>query len=321
MKEDKTIIEIRSEGFIKEYCMCRYIRTDVFEILKLIAVELDRKFPDRKAKYLEVVAANPLAGSVCENNPAHGRDGCTVDCNYFTMGETNHSQWPQPIVPIWTDGKLNNNFDTRRNMEFVTMLSMAFPSAQIITDTRIKDMLVYEAGTVYGQMGKELMQDAIWPDSPEHLNHHTHVHCWTKGVIDWTYVNEVLLKEGRMDVAVIQAKCAQMIKLATEIAMAVSGAEVPPVIPVPPVVPPVEPPVTPGGYVPDKTKSYYKHIHGGVGIFGELPHFETPENFASEIMSKDLRHVGAIAFMKDWPGYFTPEYRAQYPGLFPCSTC
>ena len=57
MKEDKTIMEIRNDGFFREYCVCGYIRKDHFDIIKLIAAEMDRRFPARKAKYLEVVAA------------------------------------------------------------------------------------------------------------------------------------------------------------------------------------------------------------------------------------------------------------------------
>jgi hypothetical protein len=201
MTENKAIIEIRSEGFLREYCVCRYIRVDVFEILKLIAAELNRMFPDRKAKNLEVVCAGPIFGEVCAGNPAHTYRGDTFDLNYFTLGDTNHSQWPAPLVEIWkdrasTESEISPLFDAARNIAFFIMLKKVFPRAAVIVDTRIKKAMIYSSYNKEDIAALSYLSE----DSPMNMNHHTHIHIYIQGhnddAIDWRYVNEVLTKEG-----------------------------------------------------------------------------------------------------------------------------
>jgi hypothetical protein len=184
----KTIQPLYDTNQIQNLGVCNWLMQEYFEILNIISLTLQCKFPDRKAKFLEIAAGCPIWGQVCEGNPAHSESGDTADFHYYTLGDTNHVQLGSPLVKIWdnpdTDAQPNQMFDIQRNVEFAILLRKVFPKAQIIMDQRIKDTLYYAADAA----GRAFISP-IQGDSPCHMNHHTHIHCYYKGAYEDGAVN------------------------------------------------------------------------------------------------------------------------------------
>jgi len=116
-------------------------------VLELIAQEIALQYPDRQDKRISILDAS---GQYCPNHETHSCwPPLCLDIQYFTHGENNHTQWPGPVVPIWTDGNLNENFDVERNTILVKLLYDCFSdvgrSTWILMHSKIKAALIAKA--------------------------------------------------------------------------------------------------------------------------------------------------------------------------------
>jgi len=117
------------------------------QVLELIAQEIALQYPERPDKRISVLDAS---GQDCPNHVTHSCwPPLCLDIQYFTLGANNHTQWPGPVVEIWTDGNLNGNSDVERNAVLVKLLYDCFSdvgrSTRILMHTKIRNALIAKA--------------------------------------------------------------------------------------------------------------------------------------------------------------------------------
>jgi hypothetical protein len=193
---DRKLVQFLTSNFIWDIrANCKYLTSEYLTTLTYMARTLDCRFPDRVAKKLEITCGTPLSGD-CPGHPVGSHiNGVAADFHYFTLGSTNHTQDDPDgngkIIQIWTDitnpsSTLTDMFDRERNTEFALMLKKVFPDIMLIMDERIKNVLATTAWKMYGDSARNIINAAIQGDTPMHMNHHTHMHCDYKNVINWT---------------------------------------------------------------------------------------------------------------------------------------
>lgn len=162
-------------------------------VLELIAREIALQFPDRKDHRICIADASSRDG-ICPDHTTHnGLPPLSIDIQYFTLGENNHTQWPGPITDIWTDGALNSLFDAERNTLLVKLLCECFPlfdytGMRMLVHPDIKAACVAQAKawwpakpgySAIGKKGGE-WQDvdrALQPCTVPIYLHHKHMHA------------------------------------------------------------------------------------------------------------------------------------------------
>ncbi len=185
---------IRNTSFTEDMCNCKYFNKEFSDIIEHIGRAVFCRYSIRAAKKLEVIDGSPQSDSDCPEHPAGShRFGDAADFHYFTHGATNHTQRGTPLIPIWTNGLLNSNFDKERNADFLLMLCRIFPVAHIAIDQRIKDSLAIQAWGMYGESARQIILARVQGDAPELYNHHLHMHVNytgdSGGVPGYGYIN------------------------------------------------------------------------------------------------------------------------------------
>ena len=173
--------------------VCARSQRDIAEIIKLCARILYYRFPDRQARKLSVGDACSPQG--CSGHPpgSHGPRLNTIDFNYYTHGETNHTQYrPRDgvITQIWPVGKrgvelIESLYDWERNYLLWWMLRQALPESNFSTQNVIMDFMVLEITKKYGYAARKEFLQFTRADSGTTYNHHTHVHCAFGRTFNW----------------------------------------------------------------------------------------------------------------------------------------
>jgi hypothetical protein len=179
-------IRVQDNTLIRDMTLLEWIRVDYWTGLGQIMTELDASFPNRKARKLEIIDACPITGNSDHPGQSHAEHGKSIDGNYFTLGDTNHTEArdkqhgaTERTVFIWDDIGANANltdlFDEARNLMFVVLFFQRFPQGEIRMDIRIKQRL---QALAWGQ-GTDAIKavSRIMGDDPCQNGHHTHFHA------------------------------------------------------------------------------------------------------------------------------------------------
>jgi hypothetical protein len=160
----------------------------IFQTLEFISRELQLQFPDRKAQRLTFLDAGNFDG-VCPNHGTHnGFPPTALDVQYYTLGESNCTQFGQPHTEIWNDdGALNRKvFDAERNAAYILLLAEAFPwlgtgNNYLMINSKVRSAII--------SAGKSIAEQAILKgasrdeDTPTY-NHDRHMHLYFKKEIN-----------------------------------------------------------------------------------------------------------------------------------------
>jgi len=199
--DNKNIIPIYdTESIETGICTYRWYRASHFSVIDLIGKELQAQFPDRKAKRISFLDASDITG-ICPLHATHNDLMClSLDIQYFTMGNSNHTQmWSQDdlareIVKIWgEDGELNAMFDAERNAVFVRMLAEAFPytsdgehgNNQILMHSKIRAAILQYAERNMTKEDVGLIRRATRDEDTSSYNHNLHMHLYVGDSINW----------------------------------------------------------------------------------------------------------------------------------------
>jgi len=148
-------------------------------------------FPSRKCRWMSVGDACPSdAHCACEGHPGGSHSGgYALDFDYYTMSESNITQYAQPgtsRTKLWnSDGTLKTNvFDWERVYAFITRMSKAFPNVKFMMDVRIYVHIYQQVEARLGSAAKREFQHYTQGDAEGLYNHDTHMHCQGLEVVD-----------------------------------------------------------------------------------------------------------------------------------------
>ena len=116
----------------------RYNRALQMAAVQMAAMQIYFEFPDRKDRALGVMDACPPTGDAA-GHPAGSHSathGLALDVSYYTLTR-NNTQIGNDPVQIFTNGKLNSEFDIDRNKMFFAALNDFLPGTLIMVDDRI----------------------------------------------------------------------------------------------------------------------------------------------------------------------------------------
>jgi hypothetical protein len=166
---------------------CQYSKKRVIDGVEYVAQKLFYQFPDRQDKQLWVGDASPSLFTTCincrlYNNVCSGHPGTShghkkeIDINYFTLAESNATQYRPTGVPpiiIWkslTPMVLDTSvFDWERNFYFLKYSIDIFPNSHFTLQEDILKYMLSKTGIPFiGQLSV---------DTGTVYQHHTHIHC------------------------------------------------------------------------------------------------------------------------------------------------